>query len=69
VPFLLRQIEQQAIMKVPGEQRSRRGLALIVITHDIPLGIRQTSTVLRLNKAALLKPVTTTVKADGHHRL
>ena len=33
-----------------GEQRSRRGLALIVITHDIPLAIRQTSTVFLLNK-------------------
>lgn len=38
------------VMNVLGELRSRRDLALIVITHEIPLAIRYTSTVLVLEE-------------------
>ncbi len=41
-------------MNVLGELRSRRNLALIVITHDISLAIRHTSTVLVLEEGRVV---------------
>jgi peptide/nickel transport system ATP-binding protein len=47
------------VMKVLGELRSRRDLALIVITHEIPLAIRHTSTVLVLEEGRVVHTGTT----------
>jgi peptide/nickel transport system ATP-binding protein len=43
------------IMNVLGELRSRRDVALIVITHDIPLAIRHTNTVLVLEEGRVVQ--------------
>lgn len=43
------------IMNVLIELRSRRDLALIVITHEIPLAIRHTSTVLVLEEGRVVR--------------
>jgi peptide/nickel transport system ATP-binding protein len=43
------------IMNMLGELRSRRDLALIVITHDIPLAIRHTGTVLVLEEGRVVQ--------------
>lgn len=43
------------IMNVLGELRSRRDLALIVITHEIPLAIRHTNTVLVLEEGRVVQ--------------
>jgi peptide/nickel transport system ATP-binding protein len=44
------------IMRVLGELRSRRELALILITHDTPLAILHTSTALVLGEGRLVEP-------------
>jgi peptide/nickel transport system ATP-binding protein len=47
------------VMNMLSEVRSRRDLALIVITHEIPLAIRHTSTVLVLEEGRVVRTGTT----------
>jgi peptide/nickel transport system ATP-binding protein len=45
------------IMRVLGELRGRRELALILITHDTPLAMLHTSTALVIGEGRLVEPV------------
>lgn len=57
------------IMNVLIELRSRRDLALIVITHEIPLAVRHTSTVLVLEEGCVVQHgATSDVLASVFHR-
>jgi ABC-type dipeptide/oligopeptide/nickel transport system ATPase component len=52
-------------MRVLGELRSSRELALILITHDTPLAILHTSTALVLAEGRLVEPADRPRSCDG----
>jgi peptide/nickel transport system ATP-binding protein len=56
------------VMNMLGELRSGRDLALIVITHDIPLAIRHTGTVLVLEEGRVVQAGATSVVLGRSHR-